>query len=550
MAKPLTLNDVMPIVDFINKEIDLENIKFQKIMKLIYVGVGLGYHMQEIDKKLDSYTTLIIEPELEIFRLSLFTTDYSLFNSGNRRLFLSIGDDKAKRELDIYRFYKHHDYHNYNVKYYSLLKNLSYIKDEITDFFENNYVLNFPYSIIIENIKRTISFINHKDRFLDVHKIVENDIIGPKKVLLISAGPSLDNYIELIRKYQNKFIVVCVDVIVRKLEKQGVVPDIIFSIDPSFLCARYLTTEDINYLKNSTIILMSQQHPDTMKLLRDRKLNYYFSQFANIVEEIGYLGSLPNVGTYSFQTMVSLGAKELYLIGNDAAFNQKTGSRYASDSTHTQQEQLKIDITNDNLISREDILEVKGNLQDTVKTNRSLLAFKYSYDNCINIIKNRFEYKAYNLSNGVYIDGLEPMTKDEFVKSIETYVKPDFDNKKNLDSISRVLESTCYKKDIEIINSIISRAKKFQKVKILSRDDFMTKKIDLMIWILERSKKMSIKLYGEIFLQYTSIIDAYINFAVNLKQNDLYTKQNLNQLSTDWAKGVVSVFKDMKNAIS
>ena len=53
LAKPIELKDVIPVVDFINKNVDLENIVFQKIMKFMYIGVGLGFHLQEIDKFLD-----------------------------------------------------------------------------------------------------------------------------------------------------------------------------------------------------------------------------------------------------------------------------------------------------------------------------------------------------------------------------------------------------------------------------------------------------------------------------------------------------------------
>lgn len=550
LSYPGGLKNILPVVEFINKEVDLENVEFQKIMKCIYMGVGLGYHIQEIDKKIESYTTLIIEPELEIFRLSLFTTDYTVFTEANRTLFLNVGDDKQKRDQSLSAFYHCHEYMNYNVKYYKLIQNLEYIKEEAVEFFRTNFSFAFPYTSVIENVKRTVSFIRNKDRFLDAHQLKKQDIFKDKEVLLISAGPSLDNYIEIIKKYQDRFVVVSVDVILRKLEKHGIVPDIVFSIDPSPLCAGYLKTEDPEYLKNSTIILLSQQHPDVMELLRERKLNYYFSQFSHIVQEIGYLGSVPNVGTFTFQTMVHMGAKTLYLIGNDAAFNQETGSRYSADSSYTQTENLDVNLKDKSLISKEDIVEVQGNLRETVKTNRDLLGFKYHFDTSITHLKSHYDYDAYNLSDGVLIDGLTPMKEEDFITNTQISEEFDFEAVDKLDSISKVIDADCYEADIKILNGIIQRAKKFQKQKISSRDDFLTKKLDLMIWILEKSKELSIDVYGSIFLQYTAMVDGYINFTINLKQNDLYTKKNLEELSNYWAKGVISVFKDMKDSVS
>jgi hypothetical protein len=549
LAYPSGLKNILPVVDFVNKKIDLKNVEFQKIMKFMYIGVGLGYHIQEIDKKIRSYTTLIIEPELEIFRLSLFATDFEVFHEGNRTLFLNIGDDKKKRDNSMSDFYNCHEYMNYNIKHYMLLQNLDYIKEEAVEFFRTNFSFSFPYTLVIQNVRRTVGFIRHKDNFLVVNDIKKQDVFKDKEVLLISAGPSLDNYIELIKKYQDSFIIVSVDVILRKLEKHNIVPDIVFSIDPSALCAGYLKTEDPEYLKHSAIILLSQQHPEVMQLLRERKLNYYFSQFTQIIDEIGYLGSVPNVGTFTFQTMVHLGAKELYLIGTDAAFNQETGSRYSSDSSYSKIEDLNFKQNDSNMVSNEDIVEVKGNLRDVVKTNLSLLDFKYHFDTSITHLGKSYEYKASNLSDGVFIDGLHPMEQEEFIKIAVSSENSKFDAVEKFNSISKVIDADCYEDDIKIINGIIQRAKKFQKLKISSRDEFLTKKLDLMIWILERSKKLSIDLYGRIFLQYTSIVDAYINFAINLKQKDLYTKENLEQLSNYWAQGVVAVFKDMKDSV-
>ncbi len=550
LSMPYGLDEVLPVVGFINEKVDLENIEFQKIMKFVYIGVGLGYHIQEMDKKLESYTTLIVEPELEIFRLSLFTMDYSLFEEGNRTLFLSVGDDTMKREQAFSDFYQCHSYMNYNIKHYTLLKNLDYIKTHLIEFCENNYAGAFPYSAVIENVKRTISFIRHEDRFLVVNDIDKKDIFESKEILLVSAGPSVDDYIEIIKKYQDKYIVACVDVIVRKLEKYGIVPDVIFSIDPSHLCADFLTTEDPEYLKDSVIVLLSQQHPDVMDILRERKLHYYVSQFTTINKDIGCLGSVPNVGTFSFHVMAHLGGKKLYTIGNDAAFHQETGERYSSDSSFTQTEALNIEEKRENIISREDILEVKGNLREVVKTNRSLISFRNNYDLIIENMKQYLKYEAYNLSDGVHIDGLQPMTPDEFKELSEELDSKDIDLVKNFNDISKVLETDCYKKDIKIITSVIQRAKKFQKQKIISRDDFLTKKLDLMIWILEKSKELSINVFGNIFLEYTHLVDSYINFTINLKQKDLYSQENLSLLRDHWAKGVIAVFKDMKSAIN
>lgn len=541
-------HDVMPIVHYMNQVIDYKNIEFQKIFKFVFIGTGLGFHLQEINKKLEPFITFVIEPELEIFRLSLFVTDYSVFDEGNRTIQFSVGQDKQERYVDLATFYKNHNFMNYSIKHYQLLENYQYIKDELVDFFASNSATNFPYKLVLQNLERLTGFIDKKHDFIDVKKLEKNRILADKPVLLVSAGPSVDNYIEWIKENQDKFIIVCVDVITRKLEKHSIVPDIVVSIDPLPICADFMTTDDPDYLKNSAFVFLSQQAPKVLELVKDKK--FYFSQVINLLPELGYLGTVPNVGTFAFNMTIHLGATEVYLVGNDAAFNQETGDRYSKDSSFelndSVHEHMHMD---DNTISNYDILEVEGNLREKVQTNRELLTFKDTYEQSIQSFKNVYKYKAYNLSDGVLIDGLEPLSREGMDKKLASFKEKTIDIHELMDSISTVPERLHIEDDIKILNGVITRVKKYQKQKVSSKDDFLAKKLDLMIWILEQCKKTDVTVVGDMFLLYTELVDIYVNFTLNLRQKDLHTNEVLNKISRMWSDGVISVFKDIKKSL-
>ncbi len=543
------LKDINPLIEYINRNVDLNNIEFDKIYKFIFIGIGLGIHIQGINRKLKPYTTLIIEPELEVFRLSLFVTDYTEFQNGSRKLFLSVEEDKLSRIATIEDFYSYHNYMNYNIKHHLLIESDRYLFDELVDFFHTNSVTSFPYTSIMENVFRTKSFMKSKHRFLDMDKIAEKKILADKKILLIAAGPSLDEYIDWIVANQDKFIVVCVDVILRKLEKHKIIPDVVFSIDPSFLCAGYLTCEDEHFLDSSAIIFLSQQHPDVMKIVE--KKNIYFSQSIPFISKLGYLGSVSNVGTFSYMVAVHLGAKEIYTIGNDAAFDQKTGSRYAKGSSYKQNEEIEIEEKNDNLVSAFDVVEVKGNLQDIVKTNRSLLAFKDSFESITHALKQHYEFEVFNLSNGVLIEHFTPMTKNEIEGKIIHFADKNHKIVNDLDSISEVLqkEDIEFKGDKNKLLGIVQKVKKYQKLEIQDRQDFLEKKLEMMVWILEKSKDLKITVFGNLFLMYTEFSDIYINFILNLKQEELFDKKHLTKLNTIWANGILSVLYDFQKVV-
>lgn len=543
------LQNSKELINFLNKKIDFSKIEFRKIFKFVFIGVGCGVHIHEIYKKIDSMNTLIIEPNLEIFRLSMFLIDYSIFEEGNKKLFLSVDENKIERIFTFDMFSNYHAYMNYNIKHHLFWMNYKYLLDELIDYYGQNYAGAFPHQSVLKVFDRTLEFFKNKYRFFQKDLVLENKPLKDKKVLLISAGPSLDSKIEWIKENQDKFVVVCVDVILRKLEKNGIVPDIVFSIDPSHLCAKYLTCEDKGFLKNSVIVLLSQQHEKVLETIKD--LNFYFTSPLYISRKLGYAFSLANVGTFSFAFSLFLGANELYTIGNDAAFNQETGNRYASDSSHTQSEKLDIKKNSDekvNLISQEDILEIKGNLRETIKTTRNLVSFKYDYEAYLHTRRNRDDLKLYNLSDGAYIEGLKPLEIENI--DIDSLKTKELNFKEIFDSMSiDDVDDIEFDEDIKIINGIIQRLKKYKKLKLKNSDEFLKNKLDVTIWILEQNKKMEIDFFGNLFLKYINLIDIYINFTMNLKQKDLLVRENLEKIMNFWCDNSIELFRQIRDIL-
>jgi len=546
-----SLGVISTLVNYINHKVDFSNVTFSKIFKFVFIGVGSGVHLNEVYKKVDSMNTLIIEPDIELFRISLFTTDYTVFEEGNKKLFLSIAEDERERENTLADFSYYHNYMNYNIKHHMFWIKYKYILDQIIDFFGTHDTTAFPFGAVLNVLERTTKFMKNKELFLKKSLIEKNTPLKNKKVLIISAGPSLDKNLEWIKENQDKFVIICVDVILRKLEKNSIIPDIVVSIDPSHLCGKYLTTEDEEFLKNSAIIFLSQQEESVIEKVKH--LNYYFSQVYPLSMELGYSFSLPNVGTFSFAIAVFLKANEIYLVGNDAAFNQETGSRYASDSSHEvkdffhEQSEVK---ENKNLVSAYDIIEVKGNFQDKIKSNRTLLSFKKDYESYLFTLDEKVKksLKAYNLSDGAYMEGLIPLKKEDI--DLSKFTKKEFDTNKILHSIACEVKDLDFKDDSKILTKMITRVNKFKKIKVNSRDDLLAKKLDIMIWILEQKKTMSSEIFGNVFLKFIELIDIYVNFFLNLRQNGLYNKKNLMDVKSYWCDSTIHVLKYLKRIIN
>lgn len=545
-----SLGGVAPLVNYLNQNINFDNITFSKIFKFIFIGVGVGVHIHEVYKKINSMNTLIIEPNLELFRLSLFTIDYSIFEVDNKKLFLSIDENLQEREETKHLFTNYHSYMNYNIKHHLFWIEYEYLLNETIDFYSHTHAAAFSYNSVLEVFTRTVDFMHKKYRFLKKDLVHEVKPLANKKVLIISGGPSVDNHIDWICENQDKFIILCVDVILLKLEKHKITPDIVVTIDPSYEVAPFFKTQDKKFLENTAIICLSQQEESVIETIKD--FNFYFSQVFYLSQKLGYSMSLPNVGTFSFAMALFLDANELYLIGNDAAFDQATGRRYAKDSSYAiENDSLDEKSEEDkNLISNTDVIEVKGNLTDKVKTNRTLITFKKDYESFIHNFdkEHKKDISAYNLSDGAYIEGLTPLNIDDI--NIESFEKKDFIANEVIDSITiNDIDDIEFKEDIKILNSIIGRVTKFKKTKITSRNNFLEKKLDIMIWILEQNKTMSTGIFGNIFLKYIELIDIYINFTLNLNQKDLNTPKTLMNIKNYWCDSLVDLLKQLKKAV-
>lgn len=547
LALMSSLGTALPLVNFLNNKIDFENITFSKIFKFVFIGVGVGVHLHEVYKKMDSMNTLIIEPNLEIFRLSLFTIDYSIFTQGNKQLFLSIDDSQLDRERVINSFTQYHSYMNYNIKHHLFWIDYEYLLNELIDYYSHNFSAAFSYNTVLTVFARTINFMHQEFKFLKHSLVKDKNPLENKKVLIIGAGPSLDKQIDWIYKNQKKFVIVCVDNMTIKLEKHSIVPDIVVSIDPADVVQKFFNTKDKDFLKNSSIILLSQQHKEVIEKIKH--LNFYFSQVLPISEEINYSFSLPNVGTFGFALSIFLGSKELYLVGNDSALDPNSGKAYAiSETGHNQDALLKGEESkNKETVSSNDIIEVKGNFGGVAKSTRKLITFRNDYESFIHAYKDEESFEAYNLSDtGAYIEGIKPLR----ITDIDT---SNFEDKKGdlntqIKEVSIIVKDLNFTNDIKILNSLIHRVEKFKKVKISSKNDFLEKKLDIMIWILEQKKKMDYSIFGNIFLKFTDLIDIYINFALNTKQNELQGKEFLMEVKNYWANALVALLKDLKKA--
>lgn len=180
----LSLNTIVrelnPIKEIINKDIDFNNRNYLKIYKYLFVGTGLGIHISSLIKKFQPNSILIIEPSIEIFRLSMFVTDYEEI-AKDRQVFLSVAEQRQERVLKIKEFHSFQPYLNYVVKYNLFEIEYGNLLTDAFKVFTLDHAEVFSYKIQLLGIKRTIQRVNEEFKFLDLKEIRKKIFLEIKK---------------------------------------------------------------------------------------------------------------------------------------------------------------------------------------------------------------------------------------------------------------------------------------------------------------------------------------------------------------------------------
>jgi hypothetical protein len=426
------------IFDYI-EENKTKEISHNNIPKFIFLRTLLGLHIQKVINKLSVKECFIYESDLEIFRLSLFTTKYFKIAEQTKITFC-IAQDLESFKRDFYFFFNDNFNTNYSIKYYSfettLLEHIqSIISTSQANLLDFARKLNI-YSQIIDNINSSymvIDFNNLKELFKD------------KKVILLGSGPSLDDSIDWIKENQNKFIVLSVGANLKMLQTHNIKVDFICEIHPEKDILDNYKGLDKDYF-DDVIFLSSTQVPlEVFNFFNPKNIFLYLSN-GFVKPHLGMIEK-PSVGNHIIDIALNFGSKEVYLMGLDFAFT-KSGLTHSNLHIH----KTTVENMNNSDDMQEQTIYVKGNFEEIVQTNTLFFSFLESASS--SILKNSTS-RVYNISNGAFIENTTPIrTKDIGVDS-------DYDKKELktvfLDKLKTNSEEGFSQKDIDSLLDIIKQ---------------------------------------------------------------------------------------------
>ena len=335
--------------------IDHHKAIYQNKDLVVAYGLGLGYHIQELLKRIDSECKLyVFEADNDILEIAkTLNVVQEVFNDhrvqligGYNPAFLNEFSEKLSLVDDLL-LYK---------------PSLRVLPDDYGDF--KNAILDFELGRIgVERFSALLKENNKLNLTLDCNII--DDFLNKynfeaKPVIITSSGPSLDSSIMGLRKFRSQFNLFCAGSALRTLMKFQVIPDMICIIDPSDLVAK-----QINGYENLNVplcFLSSASHLAVSNFQGPKYIFYNELNQGNLTIETG-----KSVATALLSISIKGKANPIIFVGQDLAF--------IDNKHHTE---TFTDIYGEsNEVSPygrfETVLGVDG---DQLYTNPSLLSFK------------------------------------------------------------------------------------------------------------------------------------------------------------------------------
>ncbi|MCT7481221.1 motility associated factor glycosyltransferase family protein [Aliarcobacter cryaerophilus] len=459
----LSLKDAQDYTRFTNEYLDIRSRKFKRIDKFIFLGTLLGRHIPKIAEKIDASSYLVLERNLEIFRLSLFTVDYTIL--AKKSAVFSIMDNIEDEEKKIYKFLNSYRIDNYFLKISTTNININRYIDIVLNMLSILNPTAYDYNRrLYVHVNRTTKKLERNYNFLDFTKIKQDqNLFKNKPILYIAAGPSLDEKINWVKDNQDKFFIICIGRALKKLLDNNIRVDIVVTLDEQeFLSQTQFDDETILKMSKNTIVFASSITNDNLiKKFKGNNL-YIFEVFNSLLpNNMAFNGF--SIGEIAFEIILLLNPKEIYILGLDLALNQKTGASHSSEDTFSATK-LNLNEVQDRseFHLRGSLIKVKGNFKKEVFTTPLFYSsIKFMDDKIKQKHKNT---KVYNLSsNGAKFSKIAAKKVNDIDLNIYNNYLPD------LNLVNEFFKNNSYKE-------LNSEAKLFinKEIKFLE-DNFVNK---------------------------------------------------------------------------
>ncbi len=213
----------------------VNDIPFAYNQTIVLLGLGLGYQAREIMERMSLTNRLVlIEPDHRLFFKLLEENDYSdIFENDDVDIMVceNIEDMKAINQKLFNAYTLDHVLFNRSLPYYVAYK--EYVDAVFEHINENTRDMNINRNTGVHMMPLYFKsvFKNTKYVFDALFTMDFKNAFKDKPAIIVSAGPSLDKNVHLLREAKGKAVIICMASAYISLRKRGIEPDFIASID-------------------------------------------------------------------------------------------------------------------------------------------------------------------------------------------------------------------------------------------------------------------------------------------------------------------------------
>lgn len=275
-------------------------------------------------------------------------------------------------------------------------------------------------------------------------------------VIVASGGPSLSKQLSMLKKVNSKAIIIAAGSTLITLQKEGITPDYIASIDGNKgNFERHFKDNDIG---DSQLIYSFSNYYEIQKNFPNSTYGFVDNLESTLHRHLceNYNIDLPrlegggSVANFALSIARFITTGPIALIGQDLA--------YTDNQTHAKHNKGAMVVTSEFLTSR-GAVEIEGYYGDKVVTDYSLISMKERFEAIMeNIEQPNLIYNC--TEGGVKIRGMQQMTFIDFCKNyvIDEASKKILVNEKPNCILNKLMEQ--YKKELRVYTSFIVELKK------------------------------------------------------------------------------------------
>ncbi len=371
---------------------------------VIVYGFGLGYHIQELLKHVgEQGKVYVIEPNIRLFREALkwinlasflqdkrlkFILDNNLTNISKKMFELLVELQRKDGQLLI-----HHPSLELTPDYADSLRQVL-LEWQV----KHDTLVRFS-GQIEENLRQNMGFVR---RLQGVTRLLHKFNNIP--VLLVAAGPSLDNNIKALRDVKERCLIMAVGTALKPLLSYRITPDLVIITDPHPIVSQQIEGLCIK----TPLIAFPTVHPAVLENYPGIKIIAY-QQGIDLLETVAreineeLIDTGGSVATSALDIAIRMGCNPIIFIGLDLGYVR--GKTHATGTMHG----------NLNIEEDHHLLEIPNNQGRLIKTHPNLIIIRKWIEQRIE--KTDSQIKFFNLSpEGASIKAIPYITWDSVIE--------------------------------------------------------------------------------------------------------------------------------------